>query len=149
MESADTWKGGLLRGTELIPVSVKGVWRGWVGRCAHECTTDYILSVSTQQDANPLCSSVVHRLERAKAKVAELRELLGVAIRRQNETLAETSSLREQLRLERDRHLVLRSQHASTCAALEQNLQSASDLRRELTNLQVVVLFMQSLLDAR
>ena len=88
-------------------------------------------------DAFPLSASVDIRLGRSMAKVSELRELLGVATRRQSEMLGDNASLRDELRLERDRHMVLRTQHTGQTTELEQSQQSVSELRIELDSLQV------------
>lgn len=71
------------------------------------------------------------------SKVTELREQLGLQTRRHNETLAETASLRELLRVERDRHSALRAAHATQTATLEQTQQSEAELRAQLAELQV------------
>ena len=47
------------------------------------------------------------------AKCAELRELLGIVMRRQNEQGVEIAQLRAQLRFERDQHSALRETHAT------------------------------------
>eukprot|EP00966_Prymnesium_polylepis_P200555 4647057-Prymnesium_polylepis.1 len=60
-----------------------------------------------------------NRLGRAMAKCAELRELLGLATRKQNESQAEIADLRALLRLERDKH------SESAAAECERQLRSS------------------------
>jgi len=88
------------------------------------------------ESIDPKQDSVGSRLGRAMAKIAELRELLGITTRRQNESFAETAALREQLRLERDQHSALRAVHTTQSAELETSRKSEAELSAQLAGLQ-------------
>jgi len=89
-----------------------------------------------------------NRLGRAMAKCAELRELLGLATRKQNESQAEIADLRALLRLERDKHsesaaaecerqlrsslATLQAAHEEQSAQLKTAVEEGTDLREKL-----------------
>ncbi|KAL1525808.1 hypothetical protein AB1Y20_020648 [Prymnesium parvum] len=77
-----------------------------------------------------------NRLGQAMAKVAELREMLGMAARREHELSSENGALHAAVRVEREQHAALRLAHAAQSEELEKVSQEGEELRCQLAELQ-------------